>query len=687
MRGWCVLGGIAALGAAIGCGAKSGAAPVVRAPAKAEVSACARTTPGMTVAPYAAPMANGKVDRVREGSQVVLAKRGASTLAYVADEDDGTIHVVDLSTMLELLTFDAGGSPAQMMMLPDGRLLVTLRDRAQVKVFEPTGSATGAMSERCALDTELEPIGLALSPDDGTVLVSSGWGHALTAFDAADLGRKFRADLPREPRAVVVSDDGAKAFVSHAVGSAMSVVDLRDEAHAVRTIPLKGKEASPSRKHRLPIFESISKSAAIRRPLPTPDLEPQDRTSCQGFALAKTVVPDGRILAPQVLVESGDTSARTSGYGSVGGQASELPGVAVIDQDSNEPLAASLLVRDERAFRAKPERECLLPRAAAVHPVHGSLLVTCVGSNVVVEYDAAAAEPHAAELRTWRVASGPTGIAVDWAAERAVVWSQFGRTLNVVALGDTVRDGAPAEAKDDDEADAPVTRIALSRRPAMPKTADVALGRELFHAVGDRRISMDGRACASCHPDGRDDAITWATPDGPRQTPVLAGRLAGTAPYAWSGSGQSVKEHLTHTFQRLRGTGLGEHEVESLVAYVNGMATPPSRTTMAAEERAQIERGSRIFHSDAAACATCHGKGGAEPDGLKHDVESRAPSDMQAEFDTPSLRFVGGSAPYFHDGRYPTMRALLVASDGKMGNVAHLSPADLDALEAYVRTL
>ena len=32
-------------------------------------------------------------------------------------------------------------------------------------------------------------------------------------------------------------------------------------------------------------------------------------------------------------------------------------------------------------------------------------------------------------------------------------------------------------------------------------------------------------------------------------------------------------------------------------------------------------------------------------------------------FDTPSLQFVGGTAPYFHDGRYPTLIDLLDAND------------------------
>ena len=47
-------------------------------------------------------------------------------------------------------------------------------------------------------------------------------------------------------------------------------------------------------------------------------------------------------------------------------------------------------------------------------------------------------------------------------------------------------------------------------------TPQIARGRALFRVTDDGRLSRDGRACASCHPDGRDDALTWSTPDGPR---------------------------------------------------------------------------------------------------------------------------------------------------------------------------
>ena len=74
----------------------------------------------------------------------------------------------------------------------------------------------------------------------------------------------------------------------------------------------------------------------------------------------------------------------------------------------------------------------------------------------------------------------------------------------------------PAHSKKED--DPPTATIRLQRtHPIDPKTA---LGRSLFHAVGTRQIAFDGRACASCHPDGRDDGLTWATQEGPRRARI-----------------------------------------------------------------------------------------------------------------------------------------------------------------------
>src|SRR5262249_47938145 len=159
-----------------------------------------------------------------------------------------------------------------------------------------------------------------------------------------------------------------------------------------------------------------------------------------------------------------------------------------------------------------------------------TLLVTCLGIDSLVAYDALAASPARAERRRWQVAAGPVGVAGGPRPQRAPGWAPVGRGVD---RGPPRPPPPPAGATPQKGVQAPqVGQIALSPTTrALP--LNLALGRILFHSVGDVRISHDGRACASCHPDGRDDALTWATPNGPRRSIMLAGRVASTAPFSW----------------------------------------------------------------------------------------------------------------------------------------------------------
>ncbi len=226
----------------------------------------------------------------------------------------------------------------------------------------------------------------------------------------------------------------------------------------------------------------------------------------------------------------------------------------------------------------------------------------------------------------------------------------------------------------------------MALAPATHMDGDDAFthGRALFHAVGDSRVSSDGRACASCHPDGRDDGLVWSSPDGPRQTPMLAGRLVHTAPYGWTGSRDTIAGHMHDTMSRLHGKGLPDSDVDAIAAYITTLKTP---TVSPHAADADVARGREIVLAEDTHCVQCHIPDGTFTDGQRHDVGSATVADRARAFDTPSLRFVGGTAPYFHDGRYATFRELFAATDGKMGNTKQLSDRDLGALEAYLKTL
>ncbi len=581
----------------------------------------------------------------RIGAPVVLARDGDTTLAYVADEDAATLRVVDVDGLGELSALALPGRPAQLVMLDDRRIAVTLRDRNELAVLAGTGLPGAPLAIAQQIPLPAEPIGLALGPDDRDLLVTSGWGKALTRLAVpAEPGRPLAVartwEVAPEPRGVVVSDDGRFAFVSHAVGQGLERIELA--TGAVARIGMGG-------------LEEVTEM---------PEEAYRTREACQGFALAKSIAPAGRIYAPQVLALTGNTGEPSEGYGSSEhGLEAEVFDVAVIDEDRGKALRESQILRSlHRTGR------CALPRAAAAS-ARGTLLVACLGEDALIELDGAAVAPAHAELRRWRVPPGPVGIAIDDARDRAVVWSQHAHTLTTVVT----RPAAPS-----------IVRTVVLDAPRL--SPQLARGRELFAAVADPRISRTGQACESCHPDGRQDALVWSSPNGPRQTPMLAGRLAATGPYGWNGDAKDVARHLRQTFARLRGRGLTGEDLDALIAYATSLRVPVPAPPGDPDARALIAEGEAIFRSADAGCASCHGDDGRTPDGMRHDVGSRAPGDLRRDFDTPSLAFLAGSAPYYHDGRFATLRELLEKSRGKMGQQRPLSARELEALEAYLGT-
>ena len=108
--------------------------------------------------------------------------------------------------------------------------------------------------------------------------------------------------------------------------------------------------------------------------------------------------------------------------------------------------------------------------------------------------------PTTVTVESIAVPAGPTGIAGDRDGAYALVWSSFARALITI-----------------ETATSKVTSSVEGGRIA-PREACWLRGRELFFTNGDKRIAADGRACASCHVDGRDDDLLWTTPSGDRHT-------------------------------------------------------------------------------------------------------------------------------------------------------------------------
>jgi hypothetical protein len=644
--------------------------PAAAQPADAAAPPAASAAPAARDALPAATQPFARVVAAREGSMVVVA----ASHVYVADEDATAIVAVDRATMKVAGTTALAGRPAQMIATADGRLAVALRDEHVVAFFAPRADDAAKLVEKARIETSEEPIGLALAPDGKMLAVTAGWGHAL---DVIAQERKVRTvDLEREPRGVTITDDGSQAIVSHAVANVASIVTLSDGTVKKTVLGRPQTDIGDKAKGRDPM-QDLNRFFGVRF----------ERHARHGYASLRLPGEKERYVLPHALVSPGAPPGReftsSNGYGSGPGNGGGF--TATWDEllqifpnvsftfDVLDPKRIDAPVNGLIDELMEGKRACFLPRAAAA--TVDRLFVACAGTSELLEYKTKGLRVVAAPVR-WSVPEGPMGLAVDAKGENLYVWSQHARSLVKLDLGKKRRDDDTIKDKD-----APAASFADVPARGPWSDARVLRGRSLFFACNDERLTADRRPCASCHPDGRDDGLTWSTPDGPRQTMFLAGRLDRATSFGWHGTHTSFEEHVKLTVKNLKGTGLPDEDIEALRAYARAMS-PPSRRAPP-----NADRGKQIFFSSETRCSTCHAEstafGGKEP----QDVASGTPFDTTKKFQVPSLKYVGGSAPYFHDGRYKTLEELIKASDGKMGHTGHLAESDVSDLAAFLRTL
>jgi mono/diheme cytochrome c family protein len=220
---------------------------------------------------------------------------------------------------------------------------------------------------------------------------------------------------------------------------------------------------------------------------------------------------------------------------------------------------------------------------------------------------------------------------------------------------------------------------------------DTLLAQQLFYSAADSRLTAQNWiSCGNCHFDGIPDGRTWqGFPDGARNTPPLYGLLE-TAPYNWSGTWDELADVELKIRDLQAGTGLVDSaaispalgdphaglslDLDVLATYLGTLDAPPSPEVA---DAAVIERGAEVFAEQE--CATCH-VGGIGTDNQAYDVETGG------KFDTPSLRWLWTSAPYFHDGSAPTLRSIFLMP-GPHQLIRKISMDDVEALTAYLLAL
>ena len=276
---------------------------------------------------------------------------------------------------------------------------------------------------------------------------------------------------------------------------------------------------------------------------------------------------------------------------------------------------------------------------------------------------------------TFTLGRGPRGIVVD--GETAWVDVGFAHAVARVEPG---RDGEVTEAA-----------LERTREVGPARLSEEAMrGRIAFYDADDTHLTPSGIVtCGTCHPGGGEDGLSWFfhtenVAPKLRRTPPAWGARAELVPFHWDGEFDDGGELSRTTIRELmEGDGLFV-DTEAIAAYMAEVSPPPGRP---AADPALAARGAELF---AARCAECHG-GPLLADGEAHAVlaPSADPAGRLERAYTPPLRGVRARPPYLHDGRAPTLRAVLVDHnpDDAHGRTSDLAPEDLDALVAHLETL
>ena len=565
------------------------------------------------------------------------------TASRIAAAGEGAL-VIDADSGNLIKTDKTGKNTAQLAVGGNAGLLAYDAAAGRAYVADRAGNriAVVKVGDKLELEaawkTPAEPYGVALSPDRKTLLVTTIADRTLVALDAANGKEKWRSALGREPRGIAVSPDGTRALVAYLETGTVDQIDLL-ERHAAEHVALSTASSAGRRQRAGNTGEAFARAS---------------------FAVTfvgphEAVVPFQR----ETPVQIAGGAERTGSYG--GG----------FEPPITHQLAF-LAVGGERMQQTVATIAQHQPRALAWDGSHDALYVAGLGTDTILQIKNASqigiAEGLSASVTSGKDKCGPDGLAVTTEGN-VLVWCSFTRAVERVDFVDGK--GALAAAT---KVNAGPTLIASKLDAKAHK------GMVEFH-VASPQISQGGAlACASCHPDGRADGLSWRIEKAELQTPLLTGRTAGAHPFKWDGGDKDLKTSLATTMKRLGGIGLQKDETDALAAYLDALPAPKAPT----RDATSVARGKKLFDSAELGCRSCH-------DGVDYSDQDKhkfAGSTLP-EVKTPSLIGLYASAPYFHDGSAATLEALLRdrgAVHG-MAETSKLSDQQVADLTAFLETL
>jgi YVTN family beta-propeller protein len=605
-----------------------------------------------------------------DGGFVYVVNADSDSVSVISAASRSLVHEVLLAGALPTVDPDAGSFTPQVMpralaLAPSGNTLYVTGERSG-RLYEV---ALDSAQVGRTVDVGSEPFGLAVSATGDAVYVACSQDAAVVRVDTKTFSVTGSVSVAFKPWALAWSADGTQLLVAHLLSGTISVID---PAAFTLTKTWTIADVAPRGDRRLAHGQPRSLYDLVPRPgaqeiwithalLGTDTGEPMLDFESTAFPTLTVLRTDGTTKytlstdAPDVPGVDGAFSDVVSGpRGIVFTRDGQL--AFVVDANSEDVLVVDAQRRIEATLlRPLPGH---FPEGLALSPDEQTLYIDERNSGDV------------AVVKIVRASTGPQ--------------------LTV--------DGTP-----------------MARLMNDPMPAQLRRGQHLFFSANSDEHAITKNhwiACATCHPEGRSDAVTWRFTQGPRDTPSNAGGVLGTGFLLRTADRVTVQDYWQTIRDEQGGTiPSGDPLLDDLAAFVNHGLPPvvPPKT-----DATKVALGRDVFNRAAVGCTMCHlgprftdsGSGnsalaldagvvlhdvgtcvssGPWPDAIHTDIDGDARAACM--FDTPSLTGLSDSAPYLHDGSAATLHDVLEKTRGRMGDISSLTADEEDALVEYLRSL
>jgi YVTN family beta-propeller protein len=574
---------------------------------------------------------------------------------WVACEASGTVVVVDAATRQRVAEIEVGGQANDVAFRPDGtRAYVSSRLDDSVSVID-----VAARKVVQVIKTGDEPHGLLTDASGKTLYVLNTASGDLSVVDLGSGRETRRLPASRSPWSLALSPDGSRLLVTNALSR------------------LVGFRAAPMSE--VTVLDAGTSRVADRLTVPEANLllgvawHPGGEFALATLNRTKNLVPMTRILQGWTITN----------------------GLAVLWKDG----------RVDQVLLDEPQRYFADVTDVAFTPDGRRALVTSAGTDQVAVIDVekllgllrrTPEDDRREVLPNWLGASSafvdarvpvrdnPRGIAVAPDGGTAWVANTLDDSLSVIDL-------ARNEA---------VARVDLG---GPSQVTHIREGERLFHSA---KITFQRQfACATCHPDGHVDGLTYdIEADGIGVSPVDNRTLRGiydTDPFKWEGTNPTLARQcgarLAVFFTRI--APFTPEQLRAVNDYTVTIARPPNRHRPLGAPLTDAQRRGRIIFERTRTtdgreippegrCVHCH----FPPyftDRQRRDVGTRQALDRQGAFDTPHLNNIYDSAPYLHNGMANTLEEIWTVHNpyDTHGVTNDLTKDQLNDLIEYLKTL